>query len=105
MNRSLRFRLLAGTSLATSLIFSALGAVIYFKARQSILLDFDAALLTEALTLAASGEQEGPIIKFELNHENFFNSKGRPTLNISSSGGEMANRHSDLNQFCHRIFP
>jgi two-component system, OmpR family, heavy metal sensor histidine kinase CusS len=69
MIRSLRLRLLIGTSLATAMVLSLLGVGIYYSMRQTLMSDFDEALLTQARALASMTEQEHNHVTFEFDAE------------------------------------
>lgn len=69
MNRSLRLRLLLGTSAATGIILSLLCVAIYFSVRKALVAQFDAGLLYTATSLAALAEQYPRGVKFENDYE------------------------------------
>jgi two-component system sensor histidine kinase QseC len=65
MTRSLRIRLLLGTSIASAVILALLGFCIYAFMWHRLLAEFDAGELTKARTLAAMVEMNGPTISFD----------------------------------------
>ena len=65
MTRSLRFRLLLGTSLATSATLALLGFAIFFSMRRSLTAAFDVALLAKARALTGTVEQHGQHLHVE----------------------------------------
>jgi len=65
MIRSLRFRLLLHTSLATAIVLGLLGLALYFGVRRSVEFEYNKSLLTEARAVAATAEQHDQQIVFD----------------------------------------
>ena len=65
MIRSLRLRLLVYASTASALILALLGITLYILVRQSVISNFDQALLSEARAVAATAEEHGNEIVFD----------------------------------------
>jgi len=64
-NRSLRWRLLLGSSISTTLILALLGAAIFISVRRSLVAEFDAVSLAKADALATMTERHGRRVKFD----------------------------------------
>jgi len=65
MIRSLRWRMLAGTSLATGAILASLGLVLYASMRAALIREFDASCLVQARALGAMAEWKRDHLKFD----------------------------------------
>jgi len=65
MTRSLRWRLLAGTSLAGITVLALLGASVYAAMRHALLSDFDHSLGADARLVSGMIEQDGSKLGFE----------------------------------------
>ncbi|HET6247289.1 MAG TPA: ATP-binding protein [Tepidisphaeraceae bacterium] len=68
MSRSLRTRLLAGTSTATLVILGLLGLSVFVAMRHALLIDFDSALFSKSNALTAMAEQNGRRVVFETDY-------------------------------------
>ena len=98
MKRSLRLRLLFGTSAATAVVLTLLGVAIYFSMWRSLLSEFDGGLLTQAQALGSMVEQHGRRLKFEFDAQQMpeFNAGRRPEYFEIRFDGEkvLARSHS-----------
>jgi two-component system sensor histidine kinase QseC len=65
MIRSLRWRMLAGTSLATGAILASLGLVLYASMQATLIREFDASCLVQARALGAMAEWKRDHLKFD----------------------------------------
>jgi two-component system sensor histidine kinase QseC len=97
MRRSLRLRLLIGTSAATAVVLTLLGLAIYFSMWRSLLSEFDGGLLTQAQALGSMVEQHGRRLKFEFDAQQMpeFNAGPRPEYFEIRFDGEKVLARSD----------
>lgn len=65
MIRSLRLRLLIGTSLAMAAVLALLGIAVYYFAWRALIAQFDAGLMVKAKALASMVEQDGNKVTFD----------------------------------------
>jgi two-component system, OmpR family, heavy metal sensor histidine kinase CusS len=99
MKRSLRLRLLIGTSVAMAVVLTLLGLAIYFSMWRSLLWEFDGGLLTQAKALGGMVEQHGQRLKFEFDAQQMpeFNSGRRAEyFEIRFDGGKVLVRSNSL---------
>jgi two-component system sensor histidine kinase QseC len=99
MRRSLRLRLLIGTSAATAVVLTLLGLAIYFSMWRSLLSEFDGVLLTQAQALGSMVEQHGRRLKFEFDAQQMpeFDQGRRPEyFEIRFDGEKVLARSNSL---------
>jgi signal transduction histidine kinase len=65
MIRSLRWRILVGTSLASGIILAVIGVVLYSSMRSSLIAEFDGSALVQARALAGMTEERHGHLKFD----------------------------------------
>lgn len=80
MTRSLQSRLLLGTAIAASIVLCTAAGVLYFLMRSSLYREFDASLAAEVRAMTVLLEQDGNVIKFEIENLNMpeYSGSGRP---------------------------
>ncbi len=69
MSKSLKARLLVGTTVASTIVLGCLGVGLYIGVRQSLLANFDATLRRRAQAIAAITEQRRNEVRFEFERE------------------------------------
>jgi two-component system sensor histidine kinase QseC len=110
MIRSLRLRLLIGTSLAMAVVLALLGIAVYYFTWRALIAQFDAGLMVKAKALASMVEQDDDKVKFDYEpgdmpefqmgqHKEFFEiwmDDGRVIAKSASLGkANLARGHAD----------
>jgi two-component system sensor histidine kinase QseC len=99
MTRSLQWRLLLHTSVATTAVLAMMGFAVYFCVQRSLYAEFDKALLVRARALAANIEQSGQHVNMDFDSEQMaeFAARKRPDyFQVWLDDGSIVSRSPSL---------